>query len=157
MTGDRGTLTALHLLLVWATTAGLMPFFGFALLASSWGGGLGATVPVFAVGVPVMLGLLAITALPVRTIVPMCGSLPQRLGWAALVFILGTIGVLAGLAVYSQGISLGSTNTRIALTGAPYTLAAAFFVPDRRVRLGALTLLASGTVCGVFVALMLAQ
>ncbi|MFE3121814.1 hypothetical protein ACFXHD_00140 [Streptomyces hydrogenans] len=140
----------LHLLLVWMTTAALMPAFGFMVLASGWGGGLGAAVPVFVVGVPLLLCLLAMTALPVRTIVPMCGSLPQRLGWAALVFVLGTFGVLAGLAAYSRDVELGSASARITLTGLPYALAAAFFIPDRWVRLGAVAVLGCGVVYGVF-------
>ncbi|MEU6621929.1 hypothetical protein ABZ926_14290 [Streptomyces litmocidini] len=157
MTGSRGALTALHLLLVWAMTAALMPTFGFAVLASGWGGGLSVAIPVLAVGVPLMWGLLAMTALPVRTIVPMCGSLRQRLGWAALVFVLGTIGVLAGLGAYLQGIDLGSAGTRFALAGVPYALAAALFVPDWRVRLGTLAVLICGVGYGVFVGPALAE
>ncbi|MFB7368058.1 hypothetical protein, partial [Streptomyces hydrogenans] len=112
---------------------------------------------VLAVGVPLMWGLLAMTALPVRTIVPICGSLRQRLGWAVLVFVLGTIGVLAGLGAYLQDVDLGSAGTRLALTGVPYALAAAFFVPDRRVRLGALALLVCGVGYGVLVGPALAE
>ena len=81
--------------------------------------------------------------LPARTVVPLCGSVPQRLGWAVLVFILGTLGVLTGLAAYGGGASLGSAGTRVALTGAPYAVAAAFFVPSRWVRLGVLAVLAA--------------
>ncbi|MGW4779928.1 hypothetical protein ACWEPA_25105 [Streptomyces filamentosus] len=157
MTGTRGALTALHLLLVWAATAALIPMIGFAVVASGWGGGIGAVIPVLAVGVPLMWVLLAMTALPVRTIVPMCGSLRQRLGWAALVFVLGTIGVLAGLGAYLQDVDLGSAGTRFALTGVPYALAAALFVPDWRVRLGTLAVLVCGVGYGVFVGPALAE
>jgi hypothetical protein len=73
-----------------------------------------------------------------------------RLGWAALVFALGTLGVLAGLAAYSGDVDLGSAGTRVALTGVPYAVAAAFFVPSRWVRLGAVAALAAGVVYGGF-------
>lgn len=151
MNRGTGALTALHLFLVWAVTAAALPALGFSLLASGWAGGAGATVPVFVVGVPLTVGLLATAALPARTVVPLCGSLPRRLGWAVLVFVLGTLGVLAGLAAYGEDVHLGSAGTRIALTGVPYALAAAFFVPNRWVRLGALAVLAGGVAYGGFV------
>jgi hypothetical protein len=71
-----------------------------------------------------------------------------RSGWAILVFVLGTLGVLAGLAAYGGDVDLGSAGTRIALTGVPYAVAAAFFVPGRWVRSGALVVLAAGVVYG---------
>lgn len=151
MKSGRGTLTALHLFLVWAMTAAVVPMLGFGLVASAWGGGAGATVPVFALVVPLTVGLLATAGLPVRSVVPLCGSAPQRLGWAVLVFVLGTLGVLAGLAAYGGDVDLGSASTRIALTGAPYAVAAAFFVPSRWVRLGALAVLAAGVAYAGFV------
>ncbi|MFF4019854.1 hypothetical protein [Streptomyces sp. NPDC001843] len=46
MTGDRGTLTALHLLLVWVLATAVVPTLGFAVFLSAWGGGAGATLPV---------------------------------------------------------------------------------------------------------------
>ncbi|MFE9311668.1 hypothetical protein ACFYM5_29065 [Streptomyces sp. NPDC006706] len=151
MTSGRGALTALHLLLVWATMAAVAPALGFGLVVSAWGGGAGATVPVLAWGVPLMVGLLATAGTPVRTVVPLCGSVPRRLGWAVLVFALGTLGVLAGLAVYGENVDLGSARTRIVLTGVPYAVAAAFFVPSRWVRLGALAVLVAGVAYGGFV------
>ncbi|MFE0806354.1 hypothetical protein ACFW34_02550 [Streptomyces sp. NPDC058848] len=151
MKTSRGTLTALHLLLVWATMAAAVPMLGFGLVASAWGGGVGATVPVFLVGVPLALGLLTMAGLPARTVVPLCGSVRRRLGWAVLVFVLGTLGVMAGLAVYSGDVDLGSAEARVALTGAPYTVAAAFFVPSRWVRSGALAVLVTGVAYGGFV------
>ncbi|OSZ57904.1 hypothetical protein OQI_24725 [Streptomyces pharetrae CZA14] len=151
MKAGKGTLTALHLFLVWATTAVVVPTLGFGLVLSAWGGGVGATVPVLALGVPLTVALLAMAGLPARTVVPLCGSVRQRLGWAVLVFVLGTLGVLAGLAAYSGDVSLGSAGTRVALTGAPYAVAAAFFVPSRWVRSGALAMLAAGVAYGGFV------
>ena len=59
MKPGRGALTALHLFLVWATMAAVVPMLGFGQVVSAWGGGAGATVPVFALGVPLAVGLLA--------------------------------------------------------------------------------------------------
>ncbi|MFI9810164.1 hypothetical protein ACIHEJ_38725 [Streptomyces sp. NPDC052301] len=151
MNSGRGTLTALHLFLVWAMTATMVPTLGFELVASAWGGGAKATVPVLALGVPLAVVLLGMAGIPVKTLVPLCGSAPRRLGWAVLVFVLGTLGVLAGLAAYSGGVDLGSATTRIALTGAPYAVAAALFVPSRWVRLGALAVPAAAVAYGGFV------
>ncbi|MFG3205110.1 hypothetical protein [Streptomyces sp. NPDC048192] len=151
MTRGRGARTALHLFLVWAVTAAAMPVLGFELLVSAWGGGTGAVVPVLALGVPLTVGLLALAGASARTVVPLCGSVPGRLGWAVLVFGLGTLGVLAGLAGYGKQVDLGSAGTRVALTGVPYAVAAAFFVPGRWVRLGAVAALAVGVVYGGFV------
>lgn len=146
MTSGRGTLTALHLLLVWVTMTAAMPVLGFELVVTAWGGGAGAAVPVLALGVPLMVGLLAIAGIPAKTVVPLCGSVRRRIGWAAVVFALGTLGVLAGLAVYGGEVDL-SAGTRVVLTGVPYAVAAAFFVPSRWVRLGAVAVLAAGVVC----------
>ncbi|WP_405749917.1 hypothetical protein OHA19_09665 [Streptomyces sp. NBC_00012] len=151
MTSGRGALTALHLFLVWAIMATAVPTLGFGLVAVAWGGGAGATVPVLALGAPLMVALLAMAGLPVKDVVPLCGSVPRRLGWAVLVFVLGTLGVLSGLAAYGGNVDLGSAGTRIALTGVPYAVAAAFFVPGRWVRSGALVVLAAGVVYGGFV------
>ncbi|MFC5674322.1 hypothetical protein [Streptomyces incanus] len=151
MTSGRGALTALHLFLVWATMTAAVPPLGFGLLVTAWGGGTGAAAPILALGVPLTVGLLATAGIPAQTVVPLCGSVPQRLGWAVLVFVLGTLGVLAGLAAYAGGVDLGSASTRIALTGAPYAVAAAFFVPGRWVRLGAVGALAAGVAYGGFV------
>ncbi|KUN09325.1 hypothetical protein AQI95_05770 [Streptomyces yokosukanensis] len=151
MKSGRGALTALHLFLVWATTAAVVPALGYGLVLTAWGGGTGAAVPVLALGVPLLVGLLAIAGIPARTVVPLCGSAPRRLGWAVLIFLLGTLGVLAGLAAYGGDVDLGSAGTRIALTGAPYAVAAALFVPSRWVRLGALAALAAAVAYGGFV------
>ncbi len=148
MNGGRGALTALHLLLVWAMTAAVVPTLGVGLAFAAWGGGAGGMVPVLALGLPLAVGLLAMAGLPARTVVPMCGSVRQRLGWAALVFILGTLGELAGLAAYSWDVPLGNASTRIALTGVPYAVAAAFFVPNRWVRVGAMATLAAAAAYG---------
>ncbi|MFH9087680.1 hypothetical protein [Streptomyces sp. NPDC017673] len=144
-------MTALHLFLVWAAMATVVPAFGFELVIGAWGGVADATDPVFALGVPLMVGLLATAGIPARTVVPLCGSMPKRLGWAVVVFALGTLGVLAGLAAYAEKVDLGNASTRIALTGVPYAVAAAFFVPSRWVRLGALAVLAAGVAYGGFV------
>ncbi|SCF91112.1 hypothetical protein [Streptomyces sp. Ncost-T10-10d] len=151
MTSSGRVLTALHLFLVWATMTAAVPALGFGLLVTAWAGGTGATAPLFALGVPLTVGLLATAGIPARTVVPLCGSVPQRLGWAVLVFVLGTLGVFAGLAAYGGDVDLGSASTRIALTGAPYAVAAAFFVPSRWVRLGAVAALAAGVAYGGFV------
>ncbi|MGW0883053.1 hypothetical protein [Streptomyces sp. NPDC002671] len=151
MTSGRGALTALHLFLVWATMAASMPALGFELVVTAWGGSAGAAVPVLAWGVPLIVGLLAIAGIPARGVVPLCGSVRRLLGWAALVFVLGTLGVLAGLAAYGGHVDLGSSSTRVALTGVPYAVAAAFFVPSRWVRLGAVAALAAGVVYGGFI------
>ncbi|MFE7440239.1 hypothetical protein ACFU7X_07225 [Streptomyces chartreusis] len=114
-----------------------VPVLGFGLLVTGWGGGTGAAVVAFALGAPLTVGLLAVTGMSARTVVPLCGSVAGRFGWAVLVFFLGTVGVAAGLAAYSADVDLGSAGTRVALTGVPYAVAAAFFVPGRWVRLGA--------------------
>ncbi|MEU9474606.1 hypothetical protein [Streptomyces sp. NPDC048191] len=151
MTSGRGALTALHLFLVWVTTAAVVPAIGYGLVLMAWGGGTGAAVPVLALSVPSAVGLLVAVGTPARTVVPLCDSVPRRIGWAVLVFVLGTLGVLAGLAAYSGGVDLGSDRTRFALTGVPYAVAAAFFVPNRWIRLGAVAALAAGVVYGGFV------
>jgi hypothetical protein len=131
--------------------AAAVPPLGFGLLMAGWGGGAMAAVVALALGVPLAVGLLATAGIPARTVVPLCDSVPRRLGWAVLVFVLGTLGVLAGLAAYGGDVNLGSAGTRLALTGTPYAVAAAFFVPSRWVRLGAVAALAAGVVYGGFV------
>ncbi|MFF3317010.1 hypothetical protein ACFYV5_16060 [Streptomyces sp. NPDC003035] len=150
MTSARRAQTALHLLLVWATMTAVVPTLGFGLLAATWGGGGGAALLLIALGAVPAVGLLAAAGTPARTVVPLCRALPQRLGWAALVFALGTFGVGAGLVAYDQGVGLGSAATRLALTGVPYAVAAAFFVPNRWVRLGAVATLAAAVAYGGF-------
>ncbi|MFG3103608.1 hypothetical protein ACGFZL_24235 [Streptomyces sp. NPDC048182] len=105
------------------------------LVVSAWtGGGAGVQLPVLAVGVPLAVGMLMLAGTVARAVVPWCGTTARRLGWAVLVFTLGTIGVALGPAVYSRGVGLGSAEVRIALTGAAYAVAAALFVPSRWVR-----------------------
>ncbi|MFD8704997.1 hypothetical protein ACFV1W_20630 [Kitasatospora sp. NPDC059648] len=151
MINRRGALTALHLFLVWATTVAVVPALGFNLVLTAWARGVGATVPVLALGGLLMVGLLTVAGLPARTVVPLCGSVPKRLLWAVLVLVLGTLGLLAGLAAYDAGVDLGNAGTRIALTGAPYAVAAAFFVSSRWVRLGSLAVLAAAVAYGGFI------
>ncbi|MGJ5748888.1 hypothetical protein [Streptomyces puniciscabiei] len=151
MTSGRRALTALHLLLVWATMAAAVPVLGAGLLVTAWGDGAGAAVPVLVLGVPLTVGLLATAGIPARTVVPLCASARRRLGWAVLVFVLGTLGVLAGLAAYGEDVVLGSASTRVALTGAPYAVAAAFFVPNRWVRFAGVAALAAGVAYGGFI------
>ncbi|MFD8805249.1 hypothetical protein [Streptomyces sp. NPDC059597] len=151
MTSDRRALTALHLFLVWAMMATAVPVLGLVLFASGWSGGAGAMGLVLALGVPLVVCALVIAALPARTVVPRCGSVRQRLGWAVSVFALGTLGVLSGVVAYTDEVDLGSAGTRIALVGVPYAVAAAFFVPSRWVRLGATAALAAGVAYGAFI------
>ncbi|MET9179050.1 hypothetical protein ABZX88_12595 [Kitasatospora aureofaciens] len=151
MINRRGALTALHLLLVWTAMVAVLPAFGFNLVVTAWVRGAGAAVPVLGLGGLLMVGLLVAAGVPARTVVPLCGSVPRRLIWAVLVFVLGTLGLLAGVAAYDAGVDLGSAGTRILLTGVPYAVAAAFFVPSRWVRLGALAVLAAAVVYGGFV------
>ncbi|MER7407107.1 hypothetical protein ABT373_32695 [Streptomyces sp. NPDC000070] len=151
MTSGTRALTALHLLLVWATMTATVPMLGFGLLMTAWGGGTGAAAVAFMLGAPLTVGLLATAGIPASTVVPLCGSVSRRLGWAVLVFVLGTFGVVAGLVAYGEDVDLGSAGTRIALTGTPYAVAAAFFVPSRWVRLGAVAALAAGVVYGGFI------
>jgi hypothetical protein len=151
MTCGRGALTAFHLLLVWATMTAAVPILGFGLVMSGWGGGTGAAAWFFVLGVPLTVVLLATAGLPAGSVVPLCASTSRRYGWATLVFVLGTLGVLAGLAAYGSEVDLGSAGTRVALTGVPYAVAAAFFVPSRWVRLGAMAVLGAGVVYGGFV------
>ncbi|MGW7412731.1 hypothetical protein [Streptomyces sp. NPDC054863] len=148
MTSGTAALMVLHLFLVWALMTLAVPLFGFGLFAAAWGGGNGTTVLPAVLGVPLLVGLLATASICVRTVVPMCGTVRGLLGWAVLVFVLGTLGVLAGLAAYGQGVSLGSAGARIGLTGVPYAVAAAFFVPGPWVRLGAVALLAAAVAYG---------
>ncbi|MEV7444360.1 hypothetical protein AB0O22_25035 [Streptomyces sp. NPDC091204] len=150
MNSDKGALTALHLFLIWAVMAAVVPTLGVGLLFAAWDGGAGGLVGVLALGLPLTVGLLATAGIPARTVVPLCGSVRQRFGWAALVFVLGTLGVLAGLAAYDRDVPLGSASTRLALTGAPYAVAAAFFVPNRWVRVGAMAALATAVAYGGF-------
>ncbi|MEV5986114.1 hypothetical protein AB0L85_13965 [Streptomyces sp. NPDC052051] len=151
MTSDRQTSTALHLLLVWAMMTAAVPMLGFGMLVAGWTNGVGAAVPVFLFGALLAVCLLSLAGLPVHTVVPLCGTQPKRLGWAVLVFVLGTLGVLAGLAAYGKGVDLGSAGMRYALTGVPYVVVAAFFVPSRWVRWGAVAALAAGVAYGGFV------
>ncbi|MFB7942057.1 hypothetical protein [Streptomyces sp. NPDC056049] len=151
MTSSRGKRTASHLILVWAVAAGVMPVLGFALVLGAWGGGPGTVALVLALGLPLAVALLTAAALPVRTVVPLCDTLPRRLGWAVLVLVLGTAGALAGVAAYAENVDLGSAGTRIALTGLPYAVAAALFVPDRWVRSGALAVVAAAVAYGGFI------
>ncbi|MFG2824002.1 hypothetical protein ACGFX4_31810 [Kitasatospora sp. NPDC048365] len=136
-------LTAAHLLLVWATMAAAVPALGFGLVIAAWGGGGAAAVLVLALGVAAAVGLLAVAHLPLRGTVPRYDTTTGILGRALPVFALGTFGVLTGVAACSSHVDLGSAGTRIALTGAPYAFAAAFFVPSRPVRLGAAAVLAA--------------
>ncbi|MCX4545795.1 hypothetical protein [Streptomyces sp. NBC_01565] len=151
MNSDRGALTALHLFMVWALMAAVVPTLGVGLAFAAWGGGAGGMVSLLALGLPLVVALLVTTGMPARTLVPMCGSVRGRLGWAVLVFALGTMGVLAGLAAYDWDVPLGNSSTRIALTGVPYAVAAAFFVPSRWVRVGATAALAAAVAYGGFV------
>ncbi|MFF7394679.1 hypothetical protein ACFZAE_40485 [Streptomyces scabiei] len=151
MTCGRGALTAFHLLLVWATMTAAVPILGFGLVMSGWGGGTGAAAWFFVLGVPLTVVLLATAGLPAGSVVPLCASTSRRYGWATLVFVLGTLGVLAGLVAYGSEVDLGSAGTRVALTGVPYAVAAAFFVPSRWVRLGGMAVLGAGVVYGGFV------
>ncbi|WP_406385874.1 hypothetical protein [Streptomyces sp. NBC_00211] len=150
MTRDKWALTALHLLLVWAAMTAAVPALGAGLFVSAWAGGAAGMVPAFAIGAPLTVGLLALTGTPAQTVVPLCTTVRRRFGWAVLVFALGTLGPLAGLAAYDAGVDLGSANTRVALTGASYAVAAAFFVPNRWVRLGAVAALAAAVAYGSF-------
>ncbi|MFQ3558083.1 hypothetical protein QZN11_15005 [Streptomyces gramineus] len=143
MTDGRGAPVALHLFLVWATATATVPVLGFGLFLTGWTAGTGAALFVLVWAVPLLVGVLTLVGGSARTLVPLCGSVRGRLGWAALVFVLGTLGVLAGLSVYAEGVGLGSATARIALTGVPYAVAAAFFVPGRWVRLGAVAVLAA--------------
>ncbi|MFI8305113.1 hypothetical protein ACIF80_16995 [Streptomyces sp. NPDC085927] len=71
-----------------------VPTLGFGLLMTAWAGGAGAAVPLFALSLPLTVGLLSMAGTPARTVIPLCGSVSQRLGWAVLVFVLGTLGIL---------------------------------------------------------------
>ncbi|WP_438297271.1 hypothetical protein [Streptomyces sp. HUAS TT7] len=126
----------------------VMPAVGFGLVLSAWGGGVGAAVPVFVLGVSLAVGLLTAAGLPARTVVPLCSTVPRTFGWAVLVFVFGTLGVLAGLAAYAANVDLGSAGTRTVLAGAPYVVVAALFVPNRWVRLGAAVALVAAVVYG---------
>ncbi|MFF6883473.1 hypothetical protein ACFY9F_09825 [Streptomyces sp. NPDC012421] len=150
MTSGRGKRIALHLVLVWAVAVGVMPVLGFGLVLGAWSGGAVEAALFLALGVPLAVGLLTAAAFPARNVVPWCDGLPRRVGWAVLVLALGTAGVLAGVAAYGEGVDLGSAGTRIVLTGLPYAVAAALFVPDRWVRSGALAVVAAAVVYGGF-------
>ncbi|MBC9716621.1 hypothetical protein H9Y04_29225 [Streptomyces sp. TRM66268-LWL] len=128
-----------------------VPALGFGIVMSGWGGGQGAALLTLAVGVPLTVGLLAIMGTPVRDVVPLCASTAGRFGWAALVFAAGSAGAAAGVLAYGEDVDLGGAGTRIALAGVPYAVAAAFFVPSRRVRVGAAAVLALGVVYGGYV------
>ncbi|MFC7844891.1 hypothetical protein [Streptomyces sp. NPDC057382] len=150
MANGRGATTALHLVLVWAVAVVVVPALGFALLAAAWGGGGGAASVVLVVGAPAAVGLLALAGVPARTVVPLCATARGRFGWATAVFLLGTSGVVAGLAAYRADVDLGGAGGRVVLTGVPYAVAAALFVPGRWARLGAVTALAAAVAYGGF-------
>ncbi|PRH78836.1 hypothetical protein C6N75_12855 [Streptomyces solincola] len=148
MTTDRAALTALHLLLTWATMTGAAPAVGIAVFLAGWGGGAGAALATAAVGVPLTVGVLVLAGTPARSLVPLCGTARGRFGWAVAVLLLGTLGVPAGAGAYLAGVDLGSADVRVALTGVPYAVAAALFVADRWVRLAAVAVVATGVVYG---------
>lgn len=98
------------------------------------------------VGGAVTVTVLAATGLVVRTVVPLCGTTRGLIGWAVAVFAGGTLGSIAGLTAWTTDeFDLGSADVRIALTGIPYALTAAFFIPGRAIRLASAAALA-GTV-----------
>lgn len=151
MTSDRRALIPLHLFLVWAAMTAAVPVVGFGLVVAGWGGGAGAAALLVALGVPLTVGLLAVVGTSARALVPLCASVSGRLGWALMVFVPGTLGVLAGVGAYAGDVDLGSAGARIVLVGVPYAVAAAFFVPSRWARLGAVTALAAGVAYGGFI------
>ncbi|QZZ28604.1 hypothetical protein A7X85_22070 [Streptomyces sp. ST1015] len=142
MVSGRAVPAFWHVLLVWGVTAFVMPVLGVGVFVAGWGGGNGAAGVGLLVGVPMVVGLLAVIA--PAGLVSWCGTKVGRFGWAVLVFVLGTAGILAGLAAYNSDVDLGGAATRIALTGLPYAVAAALLVPDRWVRLGAVVVLVAG-------------
>ncbi|WP_416974397.1 hypothetical protein [Streptomyces sp. 4F14] len=150
MVSDRRAPGVWHPLLVWGAMATVMPVLGFGLLAVGWGKGGGAVGVALLVVVPLVIGLLSVLA-PASDVVPWCATRSGRIGWAVTVFTLGTGGVLAGLAAYGQDVDLGSAATRVALTGLPYAVVAAFLVPGRWVRAGAAAVLVAGVVYGGYV------
>ncbi|MEU6486612.1 hypothetical protein [Streptomyces sp. NPDC046887] len=152
MTRDRAWLTALHLLLVWAAMTCAAPALGFSVMMAGWDGGSRAALVAAAVGVPLTVGLLVAAGTPAPGVVPLCATVHGRFGWAVAVFVLGTLGVLAGLAAYLAHVDLGSAGTRFALAGVPYAVAAALFVPDRWVRLGAVAVMAAAVLYAGFTA-----
>ncbi|GAA4836489.1 hypothetical protein GCM10023235_09240 [Kitasatospora terrestris] len=133
--------------------AAAVPALGFGLVLAAWGGGAVAALLVLALGVAAAVGLLVAAYLPLRGTAPRYDTTTGILGRALPVFALGTFGVLAGVAAYTSHVDLGSADTRIALTGAPYAFAAAFFVPSRPVRLGAAAVLAAAVAYGGLVVL----
>ncbi|MFR9798393.1 hypothetical protein ACL02U_21220 [Streptomyces sp. MS06] len=122
------------------------------LLIEAWADGAGAGLLVLALSVPLLVALLMATGYSGATgrSAVRLGSARRRLGWAALVCVLGTLGVLAGLAAYRGGLGFGFGGivARSAMIGVPYAVVAAFFVPDRWVRLGAVAVLAAGVAYG---------
>ncbi|WP_424217339.1 hypothetical protein ACN20G_35250 (plasmid) [Streptomyces sp. BI20] len=148
MRWDKGALTALHLLTVWGLMTAAGPALGFTVFAAGWGGGTGGMAIALALGVPVVVLLLTLVARSARNLIPTCASTGGRVRWAVAVFLLGTCGVVGGIAAYSKGVDLGSAGTRFALTGLPYTVAAALFVPGWWARAGALAVLTAGLLYG---------
>jgi hypothetical protein len=139
-------LVAVHLLLVWLIGATTAPALGFATLGAAWGGGTGGGLATLLVGGAVTVTVLAATGLVVRGVVPLCATTRGLIGWAVTVFVGGTLGAIAGLAAWTTDeFDMGGADMRIALTGAPYALTAAFFIPGRAVRLASAAALA-GTV-----------
>ncbi|MEV6397064.1 hypothetical protein AB0M39_20130 [Streptomyces sp. NPDC051907] len=128
--------TAGHLLLVWIVGAALAPALGFATVGAVWVGGPGATLAVLLVGGLLSIAALAATGLVVRDVVPLCATARGLMGWAATVLVGGTLGALGGFAAWTTDeFDLGGADMRIALSGLPYAVVAAFFVPSRSVRL----------------------
>ncbi|MER7177457.1 hypothetical protein [Streptomyces mesophilus] len=130
--------------------AAAVPALGLGVALSAWGGGAGEALLALAVGVPLTVVLLAVMGTPVRSVVPLCASASGRIAWAVLVFLLGTAGAITGVAAYGSDVDLGGAGMRFALTGLPYAVAAAFFVPSRWVRSGAVAAMAAGVVYGGF-------
>jgi hypothetical protein len=139
---------ALHLFLVGLTMTLLWwPLYVFLVLLY-WDGGISGVAHGFALASPVAVALLFVAALPVRRVVPACASAGGRLVWAVVVFVLGTPGVLVfGFSYYSdQGLGLLGV-------GLLYAMIAAFFVPDRQIRVGVGAVLAGVVAFGGLIAM----
>ncbi|MCX4824126.1 hypothetical protein OG883_30520 [Streptomyces sp. NBC_01142] len=138
--GERGektwALTAGHLLLVWFFGSAVAPALGFAIVGAGWGGGMPAALITLLVGGPVAVAALAALGRLARGMVPLCATTGGLIGWAVTVFAGGTLGAIAGAAAWTtEEFGRGSAEVLIPLSGIPYALTAAFFVPGRAVRL----------------------
>ncbi|MBX9395270.1 hypothetical protein K4749_17120 [Streptomyces sp. TRM72054] len=127
-----------HLAAVWLFGCVLTGVQSQAVLVALFVGGtallVGAVAVVAALAVPALAGL----GTAARTIAPLTRRRRGLWAWAVSVYVLGTIGAFGAAVVNFQVNRLENGLLLYPAGGLCYALAAALFLPDTRVRLGAL-------------------